>query len=145
LVGGDDALRIADKMRAVGCQVEIELWQHMCHDWHMNMRAMPEAKAAIARIATTVHSVSVARGDYWILDLDASIQPKERSLAPDGYPGKLTVYPSTRSSRDRYGDQRPTPGSVSSNVNAEQRDQDDAGDNDSKGHEDRYQASGDRR
>jgi epsilon-lactone hydrolase len=47
----DDALRIADKMRGVGCHVEIEVWPHMWHDWHMYMRIMPEAKAAIARIA----------------------------------------------------------------------------------------------
>jgi epsilon-lactone hydrolase len=56
LVGGDDALRddgvrMADKMRAAGCRVEIEVWPHMWHVWHMLMRVMPEAKAAIARIA----------------------------------------------------------------------------------------------
>jgi epsilon-lactone hydrolase len=56
LVGGDDvlrddSLRIADKMRGAGCHVEVEVWPHMWHDWHMYMRIMPEAKAAIARIA----------------------------------------------------------------------------------------------
>jgi acetyl esterase/lipase len=56
LVGGDDvlrddAVRIADKMRAAGCHVEIEVWQHMWHVWHMLMRVMPEAKAAITHIA----------------------------------------------------------------------------------------------
>jgi len=56
LVGGDDvlrddAVRMADKMRAAGCHVEIEVWPHMWHVWHMLMRVMPEAKAAIARIA----------------------------------------------------------------------------------------------
>jgi monoterpene epsilon-lactone hydrolase len=57
MVGGDevlrdDAVRMADKMRAAGCHVEIEVWPHMWHVWHMFLRAMPEAKAAIARIAT---------------------------------------------------------------------------------------------
>jgi acetyl esterase/lipase len=47
----DDAVRIADKMRATGCHVEIEVWPHMWHVWYMCMRVMPEAKAAIARIA----------------------------------------------------------------------------------------------
>jgi acetyl esterase/lipase len=56
LVGGDDilrddAVRMAEKMRAAGCHVEIEVWPHMWHVWHMLMRVMPEAKAAIARIA----------------------------------------------------------------------------------------------
>ena len=47
----DDAVRIADKMRTTGCHVEIEVWPHMWHVWYMCMRVMPEAKAAIARIA----------------------------------------------------------------------------------------------
>jgi acetyl esterase/lipase len=55
-VGGDDvlrddAVRMAENMRAAGCQVEIEVWPRMWHVWHMLMRVMPEAKAAIARIA----------------------------------------------------------------------------------------------
>jgi acetyl esterase/lipase len=50
----DDAVRMADKMRAAGCHVEIEIWPHMWHVWYMGMRVMPEAKAAIGRIATFV-------------------------------------------------------------------------------------------
>jgi acetyl esterase/lipase len=44
----DDAVRMADKMRAAGCHVELEVWPRM---WHVLMRVMPEAEAAIARIA----------------------------------------------------------------------------------------------
>jgi monoterpene epsilon-lactone hydrolase len=56
LVGGDDTLRddatrMADKMRAAGCRIEIEVWPHMWHVWHMLVRVMPEARAAVARIA----------------------------------------------------------------------------------------------
>jgi monoterpene epsilon-lactone hydrolase len=56
LVGGDDvlrddAVRMAEKMRGADCHVEIEVWPHMWHVWLMLMRVMPEAKAAIARIA----------------------------------------------------------------------------------------------
>jgi len=59
LVGGDevlhdDAVRMADKMRAAGCPVEIEVWPGMWHAWYMCTRGMPEAKAAIARIAAFV-------------------------------------------------------------------------------------------
>jgi acetyl esterase/lipase len=57
LVGGDevlrdDAVRMADNMSAAGCHVELEVWPHMWHVWPMLMRVMPEARAAIARIAT---------------------------------------------------------------------------------------------
>jgi acetyl esterase/lipase len=56
LVGGDDvlrddAVRMADRMRTAGCCVEIEVWPRMWHVWHMLMRVMPEAKAAMAHIA----------------------------------------------------------------------------------------------
>jgi epsilon-lactone hydrolase len=56
LVGGDevlrdDAVRMADKMRAAGCHVEIEVWPRMWHVWYLCTRGIPEAKAAIARIA----------------------------------------------------------------------------------------------
>jgi acetyl esterase/lipase len=59
LAGGDDvlrddAVRMADRMRATGCHIEIEIWPHMWHVWHLLMRVMPEAKAAIARIASFV-------------------------------------------------------------------------------------------
>jgi acetyl esterase/lipase len=55
LVGGDevlldDSIRMADKMQAAGCKVEIEVWQRMWHVWPMLARVMPEAKAALARI-----------------------------------------------------------------------------------------------
>jgi acetyl esterase/lipase len=59
LVGGDevlrdDAVRMADNMSAAGCHVELEVWPHMWHVWPMLMRVMPEAKAAITRVATFV-------------------------------------------------------------------------------------------
>jgi epsilon-lactone hydrolase len=58
-VGGDDvlrddAVRMADKMRAAGCDVEIEIWPQMWHVWHMLARVMPEARAAIDRIGAFV-------------------------------------------------------------------------------------------
>ena len=45
LVGGDDglrhdAVRIAEKMRAAGCHVEVEVWPHMWHVWHLLARVM---------------------------------------------------------------------------------------------------------
>jgi epsilon-lactone hydrolase len=46
----DDAIRMADKLRAAGCEVEIEVWPRMPHAWHHFARILPEGRDAIARI-----------------------------------------------------------------------------------------------
>jgi epsilon-lactone hydrolase len=46
----DDAVRAADKMRAAGCAVELELWDRMPHVWHLYARFVPEARRALARV-----------------------------------------------------------------------------------------------
>jgi epsilon-lactone hydrolase len=59
MVGGDDVLRddsvrMADKLSAAGCEVELEIWPRMWHVWHMLARVMPEARAAVERTARFV-------------------------------------------------------------------------------------------
>jgi acetyl esterase/lipase len=46
----DDAVRMAEKMRAAGCRVEIEVWPRMPHVWHLFAPVLPEANAAMARV-----------------------------------------------------------------------------------------------
>jgi epsilon-lactone hydrolase len=46
----DDAVRMADKMRNAGCEVEIEVWPRMPHAWHLYARILPEGREAIDRI-----------------------------------------------------------------------------------------------
>jgi len=46
----DDAVRMAERLKAAGCEVEIELWPRMFHVWQMFARIVPEARAAIAHI-----------------------------------------------------------------------------------------------
>jgi acetyl esterase/lipase len=46
----DDAIRMADKLRAAGCDVEIEVWPRMPHAWHLFARILPEGRDAIERI-----------------------------------------------------------------------------------------------
>jgi acetyl esterase/lipase len=46
----DDAVRMADKLRAAGCEVEIEVWPRMPHAWHLYARILPEGRRAIERI-----------------------------------------------------------------------------------------------
>ena len=46
----DDAVRMADRMRAAGCAVELELWDRMPHVWHLYARVVPEGRRALARI-----------------------------------------------------------------------------------------------
>jgi acetyl esterase/lipase len=46
----DDAVRMADKMRAAGCEAEVEIWEQMPHVWHLYARLVPEGRRALARI-----------------------------------------------------------------------------------------------
>jgi epsilon-lactone hydrolase len=46
----DDAIRMAEKLRAAGCEVEIEVWPRMPHAWHLFARIIPEGRRALARI-----------------------------------------------------------------------------------------------
>src|SRR6266498_4654064 len=46
----DDSVRMAERMRAAGCTVELEVWPRMPHVWHLFWRVMPEAQRAIKRI-----------------------------------------------------------------------------------------------
>jgi epsilon-lactone hydrolase len=48
----DDAVRMAEKLRAAGCDVEIEVWPRMPHAWHLYARILPEGRHAIDRIGT---------------------------------------------------------------------------------------------
>src|SRR5262249_48525621 len=50
----DDAVRMAERMRTAGCEVEIEVWPRMWHVWHALARVLPEGRAAIARIGSFV-------------------------------------------------------------------------------------------
>jgi len=46
----DDAVRMAENLRAAHCQVQIEVWPRMPHGWHLYAPVLPEARTAIARI-----------------------------------------------------------------------------------------------
>src|SRR5262245_8120050 len=46
----DDAVRMAQRLRAGGREIELEVWPRMFHVWHMFARILPEARAAIARV-----------------------------------------------------------------------------------------------
>ncbi|MGN6574031.1 MAG: alpha/beta hydrolase [Pseudolabrys sp.] len=47
----DDGVRMAEKMRAAGCDVELQVWPWMPHTWHLLAPVLPEAREAIAEIA----------------------------------------------------------------------------------------------
>jgi epsilon-lactone hydrolase len=46
----DDAVRMAEAMRAAGCEVELDVWSKMPHVWHLYARILPEGRQAIDRI-----------------------------------------------------------------------------------------------
>ncbi|HEU5097610.1 MAG TPA: alpha/beta hydrolase [Roseiflexaceae bacterium] len=45
-----DATRLADRARAVGVQIQLEIWDEMWHVWHTWADDLPEAREAIARL-----------------------------------------------------------------------------------------------
>jgi acetyl esterase/lipase len=46
----DDSSRMAQRMRAAGCNVTLEVWPRMPHVWHAFAPLLPEARRAIARV-----------------------------------------------------------------------------------------------
>ena len=50
----DDAVRMADKLRAAGCSVELEIWPRMPHVWQLFARLVPEARRAVERVGAFV-------------------------------------------------------------------------------------------
>jgi monoterpene epsilon-lactone hydrolase len=50
----DDAVRMADRMRAAACQVELEIWSRMPHVWQVFVPFIPEACDAIERIGSFI-------------------------------------------------------------------------------------------
>jgi len=46
----DDAVRMAEKLRAAGCDVELDVWERMPHVWQLYARVLPEGRRAVARI-----------------------------------------------------------------------------------------------
>jgi acetyl esterase/lipase len=52
----DDSVRMAERMRGAGCEVELEICNRMPHAWQVWARIMPEAHAAVGRIGAFVQS-----------------------------------------------------------------------------------------
>ena len=46
----DDSKVLADRARAVGVEVEVDIWDDMPHVWHHFAPILPEARDAIKRI-----------------------------------------------------------------------------------------------
>ena len=50
----DDAVTMAERLRAAGVAAELELWPRMPHVWHVLARVVPEGRQAIERIGLFV-------------------------------------------------------------------------------------------
>jgi epsilon-lactone hydrolase len=50
----DDSVRMAERMREAGCEVELEIWPRMPHVWHVFAPVMPEARAAITELGAFI-------------------------------------------------------------------------------------------
>lgn len=51
-----DSLRLADKAKAAGVKVQLEVWPEMWHVWHSWAASLPEAQEALHRIGDFVRS-----------------------------------------------------------------------------------------
>ncbi|MCE9615991.1 MAG: alpha/beta hydrolase [Lentisphaerae bacterium] len=52
----DDSARFAERARAAGVEVTLEIWPEMIHVWHVHEPEFPEARDAIHRIGTFIRS-----------------------------------------------------------------------------------------
>jgi acetyl esterase/lipase len=50
----DDSTRVAEKAKAAGVKVDLEVWPEMVHVWHVYAKLLPEAQQAIDRIGQYV-------------------------------------------------------------------------------------------
>jgi acetyl esterase/lipase len=50
----DDSVRMAERMRGAGCEVELEVWPRMPHAWQLWARVMPEARTALEHVGAFV-------------------------------------------------------------------------------------------
>ncbi|MCW3698867.1 alpha/beta hydrolase [Burkholderia cenocepacia] len=57
----DDSRRVAEKAKAAGVQVEIEVWPDMPHVWQLYAPMVPEARDALDRAAAFLRRVAVER------------------------------------------------------------------------------------
>ncbi len=65
----DDAVRMAEVLRAAGGQVEVQSWPDTPHAWHIFGNALPEAREAIAKAATFARErLDLARADEAVAD-----------------------------------------------------------------------------
>jgi acetyl esterase/lipase len=52
----DDSVRMAERARAAGGKVDLEIWSRVPHGWHFFARVLPEARQAIERIGAFLRS-----------------------------------------------------------------------------------------
>jgi len=50
----DDSTRVAERAKAAGVKVELEVWDEMIHVWHVFAKLLPEGQQAIERIGRYV-------------------------------------------------------------------------------------------
>src|SRR5690606_37762288 len=51
-----DSARLAERARAAGVDVELEIWPEVWHVWHLFAPALPDANDALAKIGAYVRS-----------------------------------------------------------------------------------------
>ena len=52
----DDSIRVAERAKAAGVDVTLEVWEDMPHNWYMYAPILPEGEQAIERIGQFVRA-----------------------------------------------------------------------------------------
>jgi acetyl esterase/lipase len=50
----DDSTRVAERAKATGVKVDLEVWDEMVHVWHIFAKLLPEGQQAIDKIGKFV-------------------------------------------------------------------------------------------
>jgi acetyl esterase/lipase len=87
----DDSIRMADRMRAAGSPVELEIWPRMPHVWHAFVPFVPEARRAVERIGAFVREWTGYEGAA------PRARPVPRSSPTDGTRPSPAIAPQLRS------------------------------------------------
>jgi epsilon-lactone hydrolase len=52
----DDSTRFANKAKAAGVPVELDIWEEMIHDWPLFADVLPEGRAAIEKMGRYIRA-----------------------------------------------------------------------------------------
>ena len=96
---------MAERLRAVDRDVELEAWPRVFHVWPMFARILPEARAAIARIGAFLGSITIDGKTYdhdVFIRLSSKVEKRRKKLSKEKYGTSHLVYPDSLRIRENF-------------------------------------------